>query len=626
MMRSIHIVFAGLAAMLLLTGSCTAPTDEPMQGSQDPVRPVVSDDPAVPSDDPVNPSYDPSTPADVSAEPVPDDRYQPLISGLEADMVTLQHIVEAYERDIPVSSLSGADGQYTLVLGSERYRIACDFNEQGVPALGASTNGRGTFCWTAGGELLADNALVAEDIPSLRVLDGRWQVTYGSAAWKTLGEAAPADELQDIFLFSEVTDHGTAVEIFFADGTSVSLAKEENSGDPPLPDELSVTVTTSAASGLTSSSAILNAAFSGASVNPRELGFEWGTSASSLTRMLQSPDIIANTRGSFSAVLDGLGDGKTYYYRAYVVLQRDSEIRYFYGSVRSFTTQAQQDKPQGSQAGWFELPVMNIAKSGSYMYNSQDDTQYYAYHMCAGGEKGPSGRTARNYTVCYSERYHCPLWVAAPLHSMYKGGSGRTEAYDEDPDIPYDSQWHSKTNASGFNKGHMLGSADRSVSTATNRQVYYYPNIAPQLSSGFNTGGGGWNLLEDFVDGMVCSDTLYAVIGCYFDRYTDGYGNTVSPKTLSGWSRSDVAMPTMFYYVLLRTKSGSSRKAVTSCSASELQCAAFVRSHTNDLKGQRVTSREMMSVSDLEKITGVTYFPNVPNAPKTTYNPSDWDL
>lgn len=32
----------------------------------------------------------------------------------------------------------------------------------------------------------------------------------------------------------------------------------------------------------------------------------------------------------------------------------------------------------------------------------------------------------------------------------------------------------------------------------------------------------------------------------------------------------------------------------------------------------------MMSISELEKLTGVTYFPNVPNAPKTTYNASDW--
>ena len=33
-----------------------------------------------------------------------------------------------------------------------------------------------------------------------------------------------------------------------------------------------------------------------------------------------------------------------------------------------------------------------------------------------------------------------------------------------------------------------------------------------------------------------------------------------------------------------------------------------------------------MSVSDLEKITGFTYFPNVPNAPKGSFSASDWGL
>ncbi|MBR4686952.1 MAG: DNA/RNA non-specific endonuclease, partial [Bacteroidales bacterium] len=83
---------------------------------------------------------------------------------------------------------------------------------------------------------------------------------------------------------------------------------------------------------------------------------------------------------------------------------------------------------------------------------------------------------------------------------------------------------------------------------------------------------------------------------------------------------------TMFYYVLLRTKKGNTGKALKNCSADEMMCVAFVRSHTNSLKGQKVTARELMSVADLEKITGVTYFPNVPNAPKNTFKASDWGL
>lgn len=352
-----------------------------------------------------------------------------------------------------------------------------------------------------------------------------------------------------------------------------------------------------------------------------------------MSEIRQSEDIFSGSSGSFSAKIKNLTGKTTYFYRAYAIVMENGKGVYYYGETKSFVTQKGEEpdpdpepEPGGNQAGWFELPKMNIAKQGQYMTNASVPSQYYAYHMCAGGEKGPGGKKARNYTLCYSGEYHCPVWVAAPRHNMYQGSSGRTNAYGKDGAVPADIQYHSKATGGGCNKGHMLGSAERTSSAATNRQVFYYTNIAPQLSSGFNTGGGGWNLLEDYVDTQVCADTLYEVVGCYFKQYTDGYGHTVAPKTISFGGRNDVAMPTMFYYVLLRTRSGNSKKAVTACSAEELKCVAFVRSHTNSLKGQKPSRKEMMSVSDLEKITGMTYFANVPKAPKATFDAADWGL
>lgn len=275
--------------------------------------------------------------------------------------------------------------------------------------------------------------------------------------------------------------------------------------------------------------------------------------------------------------------------------------------------------PGISIASWYELPMVNDSDRNGI--DDNDNTLYYATHSF-----DLNGVKRRNYTVCYSGDHHCPVWVAAPRHKIYRGSTDRTNAYKQDPSIPSGIQYKSKSTGGGCNKGHMLGSAERTCSVEANRQVFYYTNIAPQLSSGFNTGGGGWNILEDWVDNQVCSDTLYVVIGCYFDKFTDGYGNTVSPKTISFGGRNDVDFPTMFYYILLRTKKGSTGKALKNCSASDLKCAAFVRSHTNSLKGQKPSSREMMSVSDLEKLTGFTYFANVPQAPKDKFSASDWGL
>lgn len=281
--------------------------------------------------------------------------------------------------------------------------------------------------------------------------------------------------------------------------------------------------------------------------------------------------------------------------------------------------------PPAGGYGWYELPVMETTESGGYMKDSGDPGLWYAYHLCAGNEKGPEGRKARNYTVCYSATHHCPLWVAAPRHTMYEGSAKRTEAYAKDPGIPADIQYNSKSIGGGCNKGHMLGSAERTSSAATNRQVFYYSNIAPQEMNNFNTGGGGWNNLEDWVDRQVCQDTLYVVIGTHFGEYTDRRGYSCLPKTISFGGRDDVTMPTMFYYVLLRTKDGNSGKALGECTASELKCAAFVRSHSTP-RGVKVDGKDMMSVKELEGITGLSFFANVPQAPKAVADASDWGL
>ena len=274
------------------------------------------------------------------------------------------------------------------------------------------------------------------------------------------------------------------------------------------------------------------------------------------------------------------------------------------------------------RSAWFELPVeMDSNGDGKDDNNS---TYYYAHHLCAGGEKNAQRNgKARNFSVCFSSTHHCPVWVAAPRHRSYESGASRTDAYSQDPQIPSNIQYSSKSTGGGCNKGHMLGSAERLSTSATNKQVFYYSNIAPQYSSTFNTGGGAWNNLEDHIDGLVCNDTLYVVIGCYFDQYTDKYGNTGKPAKISFGGRSDVSRPTMFYYALLRTKSGNSGKSVAQCSASELQCAAFVMCH-EQAKGHKPEARDMISVAELEKLTGFTYFGNVPNAPKSTFNSSEW--
>ena len=101
------------------------------------------------------------------------------------------------------------------------------------------------------------------------------------------------------------------------------------------------------------------------------------------------------------------------------------------------------------------------------------------------------------------------------------------------------------------------------------------------------------------------------VTGAHFEP---GYGYAYDNKG----NGKACAVPTHYYKVILRTKKGNSGKWVGNCSANELKCVGFWFNHA--AKAQQ----QMMSVADIEKKTGHTFFPNVSNAPKTVYNASEW--
>lgn len=240
-----------------------------------------------------------------------------------------------------------------------------------------------------------------------------------------------------------------------------------------------------------------------------------------------------------------------------------------------------------------------------------------ALEFCA-HDKLPSNNALRNYSFCFDKEKHCALWVAYPLHQCYTEGEGkRTSKWGYDP-IFIDDELEANIfnayypqNGTSYShaRGHQLPSADRLASNEDNATTFYFSNMTPQLQS---LNAGAWAQLEDDLrKRWMCSDTLYVVTGAHF---AEGYSYAYDKKG----SGKPCAVPTHYYKVILRTKSGNSGKWVSNCTSDELICVGFWLDHIAK------APRQMMSVSEIEKITGHTFFPNVPNAPKNTYNVNDW--
>jgi DNA/RNA endonuclease G (NUC1) len=212
------------------------------------------------------------------------------------------------------------------------------------------------------------------------------------------------------------------------------------------------------------------------------------------------------------------------------------------------------------------------------------------------------------------------------MHRCYEGETKRKDNYTFDPTLPVNIQTRLNRSYGDYTRGHMLGSAERNVSRELNDQTFYVTNIAPQLREGFNQMGGAWNNLESLVDKQVCADTLYLVTGAIYEPYTDSNGEQIPARTtINKNDEQEVGVPTAYYKVLLRTRSGKTGRSVRECKADELKCAAFVVGHYS-AKGRKPTAADMMSVEELERLTGFTFFANVPNAPKGKANAADWGL
>ena len=235
---------------------------------------------------------------------------------------------------------------------------------------------------------------------------------------------------------------------------------------------------------------------------------------------------------------------------------------------------------------------------------------HYVTHTIKLGNK-----TVRNFTLCYDYNMRAAHWVAYPLHKCYIGSENRSEAWDTDPDIP--SSYQVGTGGYStypFTRGHQIPSADRTATAEMNIQTFYMSNMTPQ---DYDFNGGIWAGLESRLRSKyMCKDTLYVVTGAYWE---DGTGPFASDGTYTKTS-GNFPVPTHYYKLLLRSRSGNTGKTLYDLAKSDIICVGFWLDHGT--AASSVKASDLRSVADIEAITGFDYFAGV-DVDKTQCNPSD---
>lgn len=231
-----------------------------------------------------------------------------------------------------------------------------------------------------------------------------------------------------------------------------------------------------------------------------------------------------------------------------------------------------------------------------------------------------NGKNVVTYELEYDKEKLHSRWVAFRFDGNTRSKmTGRSdEPFQDDPSLS--STYHIGYNGFSrpYDRGHLCASADRLYSTTANKQTFYMTNMSPQLSS-FNQ--GYWVTLEKLVQDLgrnaAFADTLYVVKG----------GTIRSNQIMDYVSRSGgkkVAVPKYYYVALLKVKNST-----YSSIAFWMEHKDYGYNYKNKAPLSEIKTHAI-SVNQLEKLTGIDFFPNLPDAAEeiveNAYMPGTWGM
>lgn len=122
------------------------------------------------------------------------------------------------------------------------------------------------------------------------------------------------------------------------------------------------------------------------------------------------------------------------------------------------------------------------------------------------------------YVLSYNNQKHIPNWSSWQLNQSWLGTAQRMNDFRPDPSLP--KGWYqvkpSDYNGSGYDRGHMTPSADRSRDKATNSATFLMTNMVPQAP---DNNQGVWQKLETYSRDLVnAGKELYIIAGGYGEK------------------------------------------------------------------------------------------------------------
>lgn len=231
-----------------------------------------------------------------------------------------------------------------------------------------------------------------------------------------------------------------------------------------------------------------------------------------------------------------------------------------------------------------------------------------------------NGSTVMNYNFEWNANLKHAVWSGFYFDSdLIKSGSGvkRKNNFTTDPDAPEAVASHHSSD--GYDRGHIIASADRTYTQEANDQTFYYSNMSPQIGS-FNS--PFWSKIEDEI--RTLSEN--ALNQGYSKVYITKGGDTKTLLTnftgtkkandgvyptadANGLSPTGLPVPSAYYAVLLAEKDEQDIS-----NAENYIALGFYAPHKESLgtpSNSVLQSTYVYTIDEIEEKTGVDFFCNL---------------
>ena len=233
---------------------------------------------------------------------------------------------------------------------------------------------------------------------------------------------------------------------------------------------------------------------------------------------------------------------------------------------------------------------------------SRDNNMTFGNPSSAGSSSNNYLVSRNEYSYAYDNSRGRAKWVSWHLSTAWMGSASRQNDFRTDTSLPSSFYRAGSTSysGSGFDRGHLCPSADRTYTTSANSATFYMSNMMPQSPrNNQNT----WNYFESYLRKLANEgNEIHIVAG------PAGQGGTGSKGYASTIDGGNIDVPSSTWKVALVLPNGSSD--VSRVNNSTRIIAVNIpnnQTHSTSWGSHRT------SVDYIESITGLNLFANISN-------------